>query len=766
RIEYSLAGSNEWTTKKPVKVGKYVARTVTKKIVGYSYSPTVTFDILPIEAEFTILSNSVVYGNTPDYSLTPLVSGHSVDESELVFDYADFAAASTEVNAVESSLKIVDASGDDFTNCYNVTFSGKKLNIRQRNLSAAPSEYEFTYDGEGHTCKNEVSSGTVEMLAYGDKITVQTALYNNTGARVDSAVNVGSCSVRIESVKIMHGETDVTAHYNLSLSSSLLTINPRKLTVTTHGGEKVYDGMPLVNTEVESENLVAGHTVSADSATIPHAENVGTYKNEFGVIVLDADFKDVTYNYEVEVNAGTLKISPCKLSVTTSNGRKTYDGTPLTNDRFTLGSMPAGFNFAAAKSNGASITDVGTKPNEFGITVTKKSDGSVVTGNFDISYTYGTLEIEKRAITVKTGNLTAVYDGREKSTPAGDIIEGTPADGQYLGVTEDKLIKILNVGTLPNTTEFDVYNAEHKPVTGNYAITYVYGTLEVTPRHIAVTTNDSIREYDGTAFSDTGYTTDLEGGGLYNGDMLELDGKAAQITEAGSIPNSNSYRVPNANYVIDSIEFGTLTVAPKKVKVAIAHATAVYGENIPDNGFTLDCGALPNGETLSFTIRFERGGTVCTPEKWEDYTLLNVGLYSIVANNDSTITGGYANVNNYDFDFGEGGVLNITQREIYYVTASDEKVYDGTALQNTAYETYFAADNTKKGLLGGDRLTVRDNPTSIVGVEERPNANYYSLPQLSNNYSIDQTTSTANFGTLKITPRPITVETSAIDEFI
>lgn len=775
KIEYSLAGSNEWTTKKPVKAGKYQARTVTKKIVGYSYSPSVTFDILPVDAEFTITSNSVIYGNTPDYKLTPLVSGHKVDESALVFDYADFAAASTEVNAVESSLKIVDENGDDFTCCYNVTFSGKTLNVRQRNLTATPAEYSFTYDGEGHTCQSEVSPDTYGMLARGDTVSVETALYNNRGARVDSAVNVGSCTVRIESVKIMHGATDVTAHYNLSLRSALLTINPRKLTVTTQDGEKVYDGMPLLKTEVESENLVSGHTVSADNSTIPEAENVGTYRNEFGVIVLDGGLKDVTYNYEVEVNAGTLKILPCKLSVTTHGGRKIYDGTPLTNDRFTLDTMPAGFNFAAAESASAGLTDFGTKDNDFAIQVTKKSDGRVVTDNFDISYSYGTLEIEKRALEITTGSLgieTEVqYNGQEQSNAIPESYSVATPDSRGGLLTElghelrvDTLFTVKDVTAangVDNATTYTVWFGG-RDISHNYQITHTYGKLKIVARRVNVfTSTPEPHIYDGKPFSDTGYTTDLEGGGLYNGDTLILEGKAAEITEVGNIPNANYYKVPNNNYVIDGIDFGVLTVSPKQVKVNIAHATSVYGAEIPDNGFTLDCGELPNGETLTFTTRFERGGTVCTPEKWEDYTLLNVGMYSIVANDDLTITGGNAHVKNYKFDFGEGGILNVTPREIYYVTATDGKVYDGTALQNTAYETYLVSDNAKKGLLGGDKLTVRENPTSIVGVEKRPNANYYSLPQFNNNYRIDQTTSTANFGTLEITPRPVIVYTGS-----
>ena len=47
RVEYSIEGSDEWTTEKPVKAGKYLARTVSPKIVGYSYSTPVAFEITP-----------------------------------------------------------------------------------------------------------------------------------------------------------------------------------------------------------------------------------------------------------------------------------------------------------------------------------------------------------------------------------------------------------------------------------------------------------------------------------------------------------------------------------------------------------------------------------------------------------------------------------------------------------------------------------------------------------------------------------------------
>ncbi|MDE6691610.1 MAG: hypothetical protein K2K04_06530, partial [Clostridia bacterium] len=215
----------------------------------------------------------------------------------------------------------------------------------------------------------------------------------------------------------------------------------------------------------------------------------------------------------------------------------------------------------------------------------------------------------------------------------------------------------------------------------------------------------------------------------------------------------------NSNYQFTASEFADLEVVPREITVTVDDKTATYGEALPENSFTITKGALQYDEELTITAHYEQGGAVCAPETWEGYTLLNAGTYSIIYNNDETIVGGNASVDNYAFEF-VAGTLEITARVIYYATADGEKVYDGTALYNTSYETYLLSDNTKAGLLNGDALTVLKNPASIEGVQKRPNHNYYSVP--NNNYYIDD--SATVFGWLEVTPRPIVIELSAIDE--
>lgn len=764
-IEYRPE-NGDWTDKKPVKAGKYTARTVTKKLVGYSYSSTVDFEILPIEAEFTITGAGITYGDVPAFTVPQLILGHRVESSVLEFEYKEYGAPSTEVNVDKKTVKIVDGSGDDFTCCYKfVSYNGKTLNINKRNIIVTPAAYEFTYDAQPHIPDNAVSDGTLKGLVNGDTVSFTATVGNYGGTFANGAVVAGEYTVRAENVKIMHGGTDIGGWYNISSSPSTLTVKKRPITVHTGSAEKIYDGTSAVNTDFNCSNLVAGHKATVNAATLPNNPNVGTYRNEFDVTVLGSDgVTDLSRNYEVDrqnSQYGTLTINPCKLTVTTSTPEAhTYDGKPFTDFNFNVAETLSGnFNVTAVESLSQNTTDAGVYDNDFKVAVTL--NGETVTGNFDIAYTYGKLTVNKRNITIITGNARKVYDGSplvcDEPVENGKVPVHSLQIANVFSVTD-----VTGIGGVKNRIEYTVYDEYGKDVGYNYVTAHTYGTLVIEPLQISVKTVDASREYDGMLFSNPDYVAtrlNAYGTGLCGNDELFPVFVTARA-DAGSQYNVCEYSLPTfdgvrSNYVIvGGITYGTLTVEPKKVKVTIGSVTAVYGESIPEYGFVLDCGALPNDETLTFTTHFEKGGAICAPGKWQGYTLLNKGIYAIVPDDDVTVNGG--KLENYDLTV-VNGTLAITQRVIYYATADDSKVYDGTALQNTGYKTYLLSDDTKAGLLNGDELIVLANPASIVEVQKRPNHNYYNSPD--DNYYIDN--SATVFGDLEVTPRPIIVYTAS-----
>lgn len=752
KVEYRRDGENEWTTQKPVKAGKYSARTVSPKLVGYSYSNVVDFEIVPIDASFTITGSSVVYGNVPAHSVTGLIAGHSVDLNELVFNYSD-----NEVTVDESTFKITDGNGDDFTDCYNVTFSGKQLAVSQRSITVKPQSASYTYGDsisyDGNTADEKT---TVERLANGDTIEITTRLVKD-GWGVSKIEDAGNYSVEVQTCRISHGGEDVTSRYNISLQPATVRVDKRRVTFTTESGSKVYDGTALKKEGLTSQNLVSGHYAEPDGE-LPAVIDAGRFNNKYSVNIFNADGKDVTDNYAVSYGYGVLEITRREVTLTTNDKEWTYDGEAhnfVEEDGYALSEKLSGFTYVPTYLGTASeITDYGTKPNKMGIDV-YNTDGENVSHNFDFKTVWGTLKINKRNITVTTGDLDEEFNGEAQYTESGEVTSGSLVDGHYVRALAP-YATIKNVGTSANTTKFAVYSNSGNSVADNYEVSYVPGTLKITPKYIIVKTNAATKEYDGTPLSDVGYTTDLNpfGEELYNGDKLIQEGYVTEITEVGRKLNNNGYRLPNGNYFIRAFGTGVLEIVPKEVTVYLNNASVVYGEEIGDYGFNLSCGTLPNNETLSLTTRLKKDFATVEPEEWQGYTLLNVGPYRIEAIG-AEITGGNARLENYDFKFIDG-TLEITPREIVVITESASKEYDGSPLQNTAYATEWAGDREKAGLLGDDINTLipATDTTTLLEVYTCENSNQYIAP--NNNYTVVK----HEFGTLTITKRPIMITTA------
>ncbi|MDE6373691.1 MAG: hypothetical protein K2L72_04245, partial [Clostridia bacterium] len=700
----------------------------------------VPFEINRLNAAFEIAGESVVYGNVPQCTTEGLVSGHRVDTEALEFSYADYGAASTQVDVVENSFKIVDAEGEDFTSCYNVTFIGKELTVTNRDLTVKPTDKTVTYDGKPQTVAQTLEANN---LAKGDEIVYETAIINN-GTRVREVTDAGEYAVEFTNVKIMHGGIDVTARYNVNELTALLKIEKRKISVTTESQNKIYDGKPLSNGGFVSVNLAEGHVILAGE--LPSITDVGTRKNDFTVTVRDGANRDVTANYEApSFTYGTLEVKPCEVKVKTVGDTQIYDGTALINYGFALEGAPAsGFRFVAIENDTARITDYGTVRNVFEVSVISEESGKTVTENFKLSYEYGTLKIDKRPITVTTGSGARVFNNKPLDNANYDITAGTLVGGQQLFV--DSLFSVTDVTAadgVDNETTYKVYDGL-KDVSGNYEISYVYGKLTVKVRRIVVYTTDGGRIFDGTAYSDSAYRTvweeDESEVGLLTGELTVIS--SAEITHFGTVKNECSYTLGDSNYEIAKYVYGTLEIYARPIVVVTSSASKVYdGTQLSAPGYVhtyLSTDMNEAGLIGEDTLALVEGSAP---------SIINFGakdndVLFAVPNSDYEIVG-------YNL-----GVISILQRHIIVTTATDKKEYDGDPLENTDYTTAWADDTTQVGLIGDDKLTVYSKQSIFEVGGPVPNSCSYRVPNF--NYVIDDTV----FGTLTITPRPIMVVTA------
>ena len=248
--EYSLQGSDEWTDKKPVKVGKYSVRAVTDKVIGNGYGKTLNFEILPAEITFTFNNNveaSLTYGSDPsksDYSYSGLVPAYGDSVRGVVFDYDYPEAVGEDVGVTLKKLDI-RAGDEDRSECYVYKTPSTKYKFAAKSVSFKLADASETYDGKAFAISGKPDSYTQNLLVNGDKFVMNTKITDGSGAAV-APVNAGSYRIEPDgAIKVVDGSgKDVTYRYDVSSPvNGTFTVNRRHVTLLSETEEWIYDGL-------------------------------------------------------------------------------------------------------------------------------------------------------------------------------------------------------------------------------------------------------------------------------------------------------------------------------------------------------------------------------------------------------------------------------------------------------------------------------------------------------------------------------------------
>ncbi len=260
-----------------------------------------------------------------------------------------------------------------------------------------------------------------------------------------------------------------------------------KIVVSTGSASKTYDGKPISNS---SWKLVSGELNeehSVDVVTTGEQIEVGQSENKAIVRVIDSSGLDVSDQYDIELMAGELRVEPRKLRFSSDSAMKMYDGRELKQAVAWLVSGHLAFGDVWEFDGFAAPVEVGIHENTFTVTV-KNSEGEDVTGNYDISCEFGSLEIKAGKLKIQSGSAAKVYDGQPLSSDEVKIIGGSLMAGHHL---EAKTWgTITTVGLCSNRIEANIYDDAGNDVTDQYDLQYTYGELTVTPRDIVVKTKD------------------------------------------------------------------------------------------------------------------------------------------------------------------------------------------------------------------------------------------------------------------------------------
>ena len=127
-------------------------------------------------------------------------------------------------------------------------------------------------------------------------------------------------------IKIVDDEGyDLTSYYSINYEYGTLTVNARNITILSSSAEKVYDGYALNSEtyEITEGQLPEGHELSVDFKN--SITDVGSVMNYYEAKVLK-DGEDVTSNFKLKLDAGTLSVKPRPIVLASKSASKVFDG--------------------------------------------------------------------------------------------------------------------------------------------------------------------------------------------------------------------------------------------------------------------------------------------------------------------------------------------------------------------------------------------------------------------------------------------------------
>ena len=544
------------------------------------------------------------------------------------------------------------------------------------------------------------------------------------------------------------GTFDKTEKYIVTKTTDgQLVIEKRKVTLTSEGGSKVYDGAPLTKPEVQIEGSfvdgeVLGIVAQGTVTDVSEGEVTNTIFFNRGT-----NFKES--NYDIQKNEGKLSITKRNVVLTSETASKPYDGNPLTKPDVTV--TGDGFvkgEVSEIKAKG-SVTHVshgkvtntitytkGANFKESNYTITKKEGELWITGRTDEVV----VEIEGRTKTV-------TYNGEEHTAWQYDVVsisdplyETAPGEFPNFWNKNAKKAKGTDAGTYPmgwKAEDFENTNTNFS----NVKFVVTDGQLVINPRPVVLTSASDKKVYDGEAL--TNHTvTEMFGteSPFPNGEGLEYDFTGSQ-TNVGKSANTFTYKANEktklTNYAITT-EYGTLEVTPvtDRVTVKIKGKTdSVMYDGKPHFVFGFD--AEPSNKLYNPNEDIQFNGTdVDMIAEGTDAGEYEMGLTVERFTNKSK------NFTNVRFEVVEDGKLEIKKRSVKLTSASDEKVYDGKPLMNETVT------------VGGDGFAKDEGVTydftgSQTDVGESENTFTFEANEgtSAKNYSFE-----FKFGTLKVTP--------------
>lgn len=373
--------------------------------------------------------------------------------------------------------------------------------------------------------------------------------------------------------------TDVEIPFPIPAGKVTPTKITDEITVTITGATnaETYDG---------TEKKAEGYTVMISDpryttkdftflgTNVVKATNASTNQYMMGLKADDFTNNNEKFtNVKFVVNDGWLLINKRSLTIEANDNTVDYDGKPHGEDGYVATGLANGDTVESVTFNG-SQTNPGTYENLLvpSEAVIKNAKGDDVKNNYIITYTPGTLVINKltNAITVTiTGKQeTKDYNGQTQTVTGFDYtVEGAGHDDVTVTLKENqkaeasgKDVKTVNDGKYSMNLTSDMFDVSSTKYSNVTITTVNDGWLKITPIAITLKSVDASKTYDGAALTKKEVT--VTSGNFVSGEGLDYVVTGSQ-TEVGTSKNTYTYTAKTGttltNYTITK-EVGDLTV--------------------------------------------------------------------------------------------------------------------------------------------------------------------------------------------------------------
>ena len=358
-------------------------------------------------------------------------------------------------------------------------------------------------------------------------------------------------------------------NYTISYQVGTITVQPAPLSIAASSGTMTYGGTAPTVTASYS-GFVNGD--SAASLTTPPSCGTAATSSSAAGNYASTCAGAVDPNYAITYTNGTVAVGAAQLVITASSSSTTYGNDP-----------PAVTASYKGFVNGDTASSLSTPPTCTTTETVSSPVGSYSTScsgaadpNYTITYSNGNAEVDPAPLTITASSGMSAYGASPPSvTPSVSGLqnsENSTVLGNSLSCTTAASAS-SPVGSYATSCS--------GAVDGNYSITYVPGTITVTPALLSITASSGSMTYSGEVPTVTPTIS-----GLQNGENIAVLGSALACTSDanGSSPVGSYATTCNgasdANYSISYVA-GSITVNSAPLTITASSASMTYGGTVP-----------------------------------------------------------------------------------------------------------------------------------------------------------------------------------------